>query len=85
MGLIGALYGISDSLWSMSEQVAVIITFLAAEIAQALVSTAAGLAVSAFAVWLFNYFTGKVDKFAVEMNNYSAEIIEFLIKQRGRK
>jgi hypothetical protein len=34
-------------------------------------------------VWLFNYFTNKVDNFVVEMDNSLAELISFFLKQRG--
>ena len=37
------------------------------------------------AVWLFNYFTGKVDGFVVEMDNSAAELVDYFIKQRGKK
>jgi biopolymer transport protein ExbB/biopolymer transport protein TolQ len=58
---------------------------IAGGIAEALVTTAVGLAVAVPAVWLFNYFTSKVDNFIVEMDNSSAELIDFFLKQRGKK
>jgi biopolymer transport protein ExbB/TolQ len=44
-----------------------------------------GLAVAVPAVWLFKYFTSKVDKFVVEMEISSAELIDFFLKQRDEK
>jgi biopolymer transport protein ExbB len=39
------------------------------------------------AVWMFNYFTGKIEGFDVEMDNSSSELIDYFIKRsaRGRK
>jgi biopolymer transport protein ExbB/biopolymer transport protein TolQ len=44
-----------------------------------------GLAVAVPAVWLFKYFTSKVDKFVVEMEIPSEELIDFFLKQRDEK
>jgi biopolymer transport protein ExbB/TolQ len=57
------------------------ISALAGGLAETLVTRANGLAVAAPAVWLFNYPTGKVDNFLVEMDNTSAELIDFFLKQ----
>jgi len=37
------------------------------------------------AVWLFNYFTGKVDGFIVEMDNSASELIDYFLKNRTRQ
>jgi hypothetical protein len=47
-------------------------------------TTALGLLVAVPAVWLFNYFTGKVDGFVVEMDN-SAGIGRYFIKNRTKQ
>jgi hypothetical protein len=36
-------------------------------------------------VWPVKYFTSKVDKFVVEMEISSAELIDFFLKQRDEK
>jgi len=38
-------------------------------------------------VWIYNYFTTKVESFDVEMDNSSSELIDYFIKraQRGVK
>jgi biopolymer transport protein ExbB/biopolymer transport protein TolQ len=53
-------------------------------ISEALFTTAFGLLVAVPAVWLFNYFTSKVDNFVVEMDNSSAELIDYFLKQRRK-
>ena len=37
------------------------------------------------AVWLFNYFTGKVDGFIVEMDNSASELVDYFIKNRTKQ
>jgi len=59
--------------------------FVAGGIAEALLTTALGLAVAVPAVWVFNYFTGKVDGFIVEMDNSASELIDYFIKNRTRQ
>jgi len=61
------------------------ISAVAGGIAEALFTTAFGLLVAVPAVWLFNYFTSKVDNFVVEMDNSSAELIDYFLKSRGKK
>jgi hypothetical protein len=35
-------------------------------------------------VMMFNYFTGKVEAFDVEMDNSSSELVDYFIKRSGR-
>src|SRR6266496_771798 len=52
-------------------------------IAEALITTAFGLMVAIPAVWLYNYFTTKIDFLSVEMTYTSKELIDYLIKSVG--
>jgi len=38
-------------------------------------------------VWIYNYFTTKIESFDVEMDNSSSELIDYFIKRtsRGKK
>ena len=54
-------------------------------ISEALITTALGLVVAVPAVWLFNYFTGKVDGFVVEMDNSASELVDYFIKNRTKQ
>jgi len=85
VGLFGTVFGIINAFVGMREAESAGISVVAGGIAEALVTTAVGLAVAVPAVWLFNYFTSKVDNFVVEMDNSSAELIDFFLKQRGKK
>ena len=46
-----------------------------------------GLFVAIPAVWIYNYFTTKIESFDVEMDNSSSELIDYFIKRasRGKK
>jgi biopolymer transport protein ExbB/TolQ len=85
VGLFGTVFGIINSFVGMKASQSAGLSSVAGGIAEALVATAVGLAVAIPAVWLFNYFVSKVDNFVVEMDNSSAELIDFFIKQRSRR
>src|SRR5580704_3850065 len=55
---------------------------VAGGIAEALVTTAIGLVVAIPAVIMFNYLTGRVEAFDVEMDNSSSELIDYFLKRR---
>ena len=50
-------------------------------ISEALVGTAVGLFVAIPAVWFYNFLTGKVEYFNVEMDNSSSELVDYFIKK----
>ena len=50
-------------------------------ISEALVGTAIGLFVAIPAVWFYNYLTGKIEYFNVEMDNSSSELVDYFIKK----
>jgi biopolymer transport protein ExbB/TolQ len=85
VGLFGTVFGIIHAFQGMKSSASAGISAVAGGIAEALVTTAVGLAVAVPAVWLFNYFVSKVDNFVVEMDNSSAELIDFFLKQRSRR
>src|SRR5208283_2907098 len=55
---------------------------VAGGISEALVTTAFGLLVAIPAVMMFNYLTGRVEAFDVEMDNSSSELIDYFLKRR---
>jgi Ca-activated chloride channel homolog len=83
VGLFGTVFGIIDTLVEMGSASSSGISGVAGGLAEALCTAAVGLAVAVPAVWFFNYLTIKVDNFSVEMENTSAELIDFFLKQRG--
>jgi biopolymer transport protein ExbB/biopolymer transport protein TolQ len=36
------------------------------------------------AVWMFNFFTNKIEAFDVEMSNSSSELIDYFLKRSQR-
>src|ERR1700674_5701960 len=54
-------------------------------ISAALVTTAVGLFVAIPAVWMFNYFTNRIEAFDVEMGNSSSELIDYFLKRSQQR
>jgi len=84
VGLFGTVFGIINAFQGMKSAESAGISAVAGGISEALFTTAFGLLVVVPAVWLFNYFTSKVENFVVEMDNSSAELIDYFLKQRRR-
>jgi biopolymer transport protein ExbB/biopolymer transport protein TolQ len=85
VGLFGTVVGILNAFRSISQNKATGLGAVAGGISEALVTTAIGLFVAIPAVMMFNYFTGKVEAFDVEMDNSSSELIDYFLKRRGIK
>lgn len=85
VGLFGTVLGIIHAFGAISASGTVGIAAVAGGISEALVTTAIGLFVAVPAVWVYNYFTGKIEAFDVEMDNSSSELIDYFIKRSGRK
>jgi biopolymer transport protein ExbB len=84
VGLLGTVAGILNAFIGISNQHATGLAAVAGGIAEALVTTAIGLFVAIPAVWMFNYFTNKVEAFDVEMDNSSSELIDYFLKRSGK-
>ena len=82
IGLFGTVVGIINAFRGMSSGAGGIAA-VSGGIAEALVTTALGLFVAIPAAWMFNYFTGVLERFSVEMSNSSSELIDFFIKKHG--
>src|SRR5579872_4271800 len=85
VGLFGTVIGILNAFKKISEQKATGLGAVAGGIAEALVTTAVGLFVAIPAVMMFNYLTGRVEAFDVEMDNSSSELIDYFLKRRGMR
>ena len=84
VGPFGTVVGIINAFRGISEQKTTGLTAVACGIAEALVATALGLFVAVPAVWAYNYFTGKIEAFDVEMDNSSKELINYFILRRKK-
>src|SRR5690349_22043582 len=83
VGLFGTVVGIINAFREITTQRQTGIGAVAGGISEALVTTAIGLAVAIPAVMMFNYLTGRVEAFDVEMDNSSSELIDYFLKRRG--
>jgi len=83
VGLLGTTMGIVNSFTGMANSGTGGLAAVSAGIAEALITTAFGLAVAIPAVWLYNYFQTKVENLTVEMTYTSKELVDFLIKSVG--
>ncbi|HEY3358766.1 MAG TPA: MotA/TolQ/ExbB proton channel family protein [Polyangia bacterium] len=79
VGLFGTVIGIITTFQSMKEGGGGLQT-VSAGIAEALITTAFGLLVAIVAVWLFNFFTTRVEAFVVDMNDVSSELVDTMLK-----
>jgi biopolymer transport protein ExbB len=84
VGLLGTVVGILTAFQRISTTKTAGLASVAGGISEALVTTAVGLFVAIPAVMMFNYFTGKVEAFDVEMDNSSSELVDYFIKRSGR-
>lgn len=85
VGLFGTTIGIINAFQGMKQEETTGIAAVAGGIAEALVTTALGLFVAVPAVWMYNYFTTKIETFTVEMDNSSSELIDYFLKRRAQK
>jgi len=83
VGLFGTVVGILNAFKGISEQKATGLGAVAGGIAEALVTTAVGLFVAIPAVMMYNYLSGRVEAFDVEMDNSSSELIDYFLKRRS--
>ena len=84
VGLFGTVVGIINAFKNMASEKSTGIGAVAGGISEALVTTAVGLFVAIPAVWMFNFFTTKVEAFDVEMSNSSSELIDYFLKRSQR-
>lgn len=81
VGLLGTVVGIITAFQGIAATGSGGIGAVSAGISEALVETALGLFVAIPAVWLYNYFQGRIDYFNVEMDNSSSELVDYFIKK----
>jgi biopolymer transport protein ExbB/biopolymer transport protein TolQ len=81
VGLFGTVAGIINAFRGISTQKSAGLGAVAGGISEALVTTAIGLFVAIPAVWMYNYFTNKIEAFDVEMGNSSSELIDYFLKR----
>ena len=85
MGLFGTVVGIINAFKSIASEKSTGLGAVSGGISEALVTTAVGLFVAIPAVWMFNYFTGRIEAFDVEMGNSSSELVDYFLKRSQQR
>ncbi|MFN7925781.1 MAG: MotA/TolQ/ExbB proton channel family protein [Bryobacteraceae bacterium] len=85
VGLFGTVVGIINAFKGISTEKSTGLGAVAGGISEALVTTAIGLFVAIPAVWMFNYFTSKLEAFGVEMGNSASELLDYFVKRTAQR
>ena len=81
VGLLGTVVGVINAFQGIASSGSGGIAGVSAGISEALVETAAGLFVAIPAVWFYNYLSGRIEYFNVEMDNSSSELVDYFIRK----
>jgi biopolymer transport protein ExbB len=81
VGLLGTVVGVINAFTGIATSGSGGIGAVSAGIAEALVETALGLVVAIPAVWFYNYLSGRMEYFNVEMDNSSSELVDYFVKK----
>jgi biopolymer transport protein TolQ len=81
LGLLGTVLGVMNSFVGVAAAGSSNINAVAPGIAEALIATAAGLIVAIPALMGYNYFAGRLNRFASEMESFSSEFIGTLARE----
>ena len=81
VGLLATTLGVINAFQGIAATGSGGLGAVSAGISEALVGTAVGLFVAIPAVWFYNYLTGRIEFFNVEMDNSSSELVDYFIKK----
>jgi biopolymer transport protein ExbB/biopolymer transport protein TolQ len=81
VGLLGTVVGVISAFQGIGTTGSAGLGAVSAGIAEALIETALGLVVAIPAVWMYNYFTNRLELFSIEMDNSSSELVDYFIKK----
>ena len=84
VGLLGTTLGIVNSFMGMAEQGGGL-EAVSGGIAEALIATAIGLVAAIPAVWLYNYFTAKLDTLFSELAYAGREMIDWMMTRQAKR
>jgi biopolymer transport protein TolQ len=74
LGLLGTVWGIMDAFFQIGEQGSASLPVVAPGIAEALIATVIGLVVAIPALFFYNIFVRRVERFVSEMDAFSAQL-----------
>ena len=81
VGLLGTVVGVINAFQGIGNSGSAGIGAVSVGISEALVETALGLVVAIPAVWFYNYLSGQIEYFNVEMDNSSSELVDYFIRK----
>lgn len=84
VGLLGTTLGIVNAFMGMGEQGAGL-EAVSSGIAEALIATAIGLIAAIPAVWLYNYFTARLDTLFSELAYAGREMIDWMMTRQAKR
>lgn len=84
VGLLGTTLGIVNAFMGMGESGAGL-EAVSTGIAEALIATAIGLIAAIPAVWLYNYFTGRLDTLFSELAYAGREMIDWMMTRQAKR
>jgi biopolymer transport protein ExbB len=82
IGFLGTVSGMINAFEAIATSDTVNAQLVAAGISEALITTATGLIIAIPTSICFNYFVSRIDRFVIEMEEASAELVEELIRQQ---
>lgn len=85
IGLFGTISGIINAFRGMAATQSGGIGAVSAGIAEALVTTALGIAVAIVALWCFNTLNTRVEVYNAEMSNTTSQVVDFFIRTSEAK
>lgn len=81
IGLFGTVWGIMDAFRGIGAAGSASLAVVAPGIAEALITTAVGLAAAIPAVIAFNYYLSRANRMTIEMEDFSEELFDYILRQ----
>lgn len=81
IGLFGTVWGIMNTFRGIGGAGSASLAVVAPGIAEALIATALGLVAAIPAVVAYNYYLSKVNRMIVEIDDFSEELVDYILKQ----
>lgn len=85
IGLFGTISGIINAFRGMALTGSGGIGAVASGIAEALITTAFGIAVAIIALWFYNILNSRVEIYDAEMANTSSQVVDFFMRRQQAK
>jgi len=85
VGLVGTIFGIISAFTMMAATGGGDLTAISGGIAEALITTAVGIAVAIVAIWVYNYFNAVLDDISKDVDTSSRELIDWCEKEALRR